>query len=205
MNIRPLTLADAINLSHVAYETAFFGKSAEIFFPDRALFADLWIRPYLSQPLGFVTEAKDRILGYVLGEDEQRYQRQFVQLAPYYFKRLMSGAYPQWRGCWPYLWRVLRYSTKHAPLNAYPTHLHINLLPEVRGQGLGKQLLTRYLEHLHQQKVSGVQLSTTRENLAAVSLYQTFGFKVWREYESPLWRPWLGHTTTHLVMVKSLR
>lgn len=205
ITIRTLTPADAPGLEHVAYETAFFGASAKTFFPDKTLFADLWIRPYLPEPSGFVAETKGKILGYVLGAEQRHYQKRFVRLAPYYCKRFLSNAYPQWRGCLPYVWRVVRYPTKNAPLHLYPAHLHLNVLPEARGQGLGKLLLARYLELLKNNHTNGVQLSTTRENVAAVKLYEQFGFEVWRDYESPLWQPWKGHTVTHVVLVKHLK
>ena len=69
---------------------------------------------------------------------------------------------------------------------------------------MGKALLQTYLECLTQQDIRGVQLSTTRENQAAIALYEKMGFTVWQEYPSPLWKPWLGYDAVHLTMVKQL-
>lgn len=69
---------------------------------------------------------------------------------------------------------------------------------------MGQALLNAHLEALRQHRVPGVQLSTTRENAAALRLYERAGFWVWREASSPLWRPWLGRDAVHVVMVKEL-
>ncbi|MDO7907508.1 GNAT family N-acetyltransferase [Paenibacillus sp. JX-17] len=51
------------------------------------------------------------------------------------------------------------------------------LLPEYRGQGIGKALMSRLLEELRRQGVKQVSLSVDPNNIPAVSLYQRFGFR----------------------------
>ena len=198
---------DYAELGHIAYETGYFGENAETFFPDRALFSELWIRPYLDGVgcCNFVVQSQGLVTGYIIGTcDLDAYGRYFVRQTPKLLRGLLTGGYPRWRGCLPYLLRMLRYPSKTAPTKDFPAQLHINLLPESRGQGLGSQLLETYLECLKRKNVPGVQLSTTRENEAAIGLYKKVGFEVWLEYESPLWRPWLGRDAVHVVMTKRL-
>lgn len=73
-----------------------------------------------------------------------------------------------------------------------------------RGAGLGTVLLLQHLACLRSRGVKGVQLSATRENLAAVHLCEKVGFIVARDRSSPLWRPWLGHEAIHLAMTRRL-
>ncbi len=62
----------------------------------------------------------------------------------------------------------------------------MGIVPEFRGQGLGKQILRSGLDHLESKGIQTVELTTDNENLAAFSLYKRSGFKpktdlVWYE------------------------
>lgn len=205
--IRSATHADRASLGRIAYDTGYFGASAERYFPDRELFADLWVGPSLGGAgrCNLVAESAGEVVGYILGiRDPRAYRRHFVRVAPALLGRLLRGDYPQWRGCLPYLLRLARYPAKSAPAREFPAQLHINVLAAARGRGLGRELLAAHLDCLGHEGVGGVQLSTTRENEAALRLYEAFGFEEWRAYESPLWRPWLGRNAVHVVMIRRL-
>ncbi|SMB92463.1 GNAT family N-acetyltransferase [Deinococcus hopiensis] len=207
--VRSLQAGDLATVAAVAYETGFFGESAARYFPDTALFGELWARAYfleeLNGPLGFAAEAGGQFLGYIIGTaDMDAYRRRFVQVLGRVAWGALRGAYPQLVGCLPYLTRAARYPGPHAPEEAYPAHLHLNLRPEARGLGLGGALLDAYLEALRVRGAAGVQLSTTTENTAAVALYERRGLRVWAARKTPLWRPWLGRDATHIVMVRTL-
>lgn len=62
------------------------------------------------------------------------------------------------------------------PLDEYPAHLHIDLLPRVRGQGRGRAMVTRLLEAFAAAGVPGVHLGMHPDNLRAVKFYQSLGF-----------------------------
>lgn len=203
--IRPATPADRDALGRVAYATAYFGAPAERFFPDPGLFTDLWVGPYLDGVgcCNRVAESDERVVGYVIGTcDLYAYRRYIVRVAPRLASRLVGAEYPRWRGCLPYLVRLLRYPSRMAPTEDFPAQLHLNVLAETRGQGVGSRLLDAHLACLERRGVGGVQLSTTRENEAAIRLYEKVGFEVRLEYVSPLWRPWLGHDAAHVVMTR---
>lgn len=208
MHVREVKPSDFESLGEIAYSTGFFGTSAERFFPSRTLFCDLWVRPYLEGTgcCGYVAEhAVGKPLGYILGTCNLRqYQNWIIAYLPRLLLRALRGEYPGLLRSLPYLLRMARYPTYLAPPETYPAQLHINLLRESRGLGLGNRLMEAYLSCLRSRNVAGVQLSTTRENTAALGLYQKFGFGVYSEYQSPLWQPWLGRTTSHVVMVLRL-
>ncbi|SEJ66186.1 Acetyltransferase (GNAT) family protein [Deinococcus reticulitermitis] len=203
--VRPAGPGDLAALGRVAYDTAFFGESARRFFPDEALFADLWVRPYLSGGLGFVGLRGGRVVGSILGvTGPAAYRRAWLGAAPTLLSRALAGAYSRLPGCLPYLGRAGLFSLGHAPTSHFPAHLHLNVLEGARGTGLGGRLLDTFLAELGRRGVPGVQLSTTRENVAALALYEKRGFRVWTERERALWRPWLGRNAVHVVMVRRL-
>lgn len=200
-------MEDLEALGHIAYATGFFGESARHFFPDAALFTDLWVRPYLSA-VGcgnFLALLGGAPVGYILGTAHLRaYRRHLLGNVPWLLGWALQGRYSHLRPSLAYLLRMVRYPTPHAPTGLYPAQLHVNLLPQARGVGLGQALLSAHLEALRKRGVRGVQLSTTWENRAAMRLYERTGFRAYCEAKSPLWQPWLGREVVHVVMVKEI-
>ncbi len=62
-------------------------------------------------------------------------------------------------------------------VDAFPADLHINLLPEARGHGLGRELMTTWFERLSQLGVPGVHLGTWGENVGAIAFFESMGFR----------------------------
>ncbi len=60
----------------------------------------------------------------------------------------------------------------------YPAHLHINILPEAQGKGLGKRLMNEFIELLRCRQVPGVHLGVAAENTQAIGFYESFGFSL---------------------------
>ena len=212
LRLRPLRIPDFAQVANIAYQTGYFGDPAQIFFPDSALFGDLWIGPYLQTSglergtLGLVAvqnplEGNAEVLGYIVGmTNPAQYQQALSRELVRVLGRLASGRYPRWRGCVAYLARAVLCPGPHLDGGAYPAHLHLNLLPQVRGLGLGGRLLDAYLGVLRLGGARGVQLSTTLENRSALVLYQKRGFTVMAQRESGLWYPWLGRPVTRVAM-----
>jgi len=68
----------------------------------------------------------------------------------------------------------------------YPGHLHINLHPDYRGQGMGAQLISAFVRELSKRKIRGVHLVTAPE-ARNVSFYRQNGF----DFEAT--RTWHDH------------
>ncbi|MFC6591846.1 GNAT family N-acetyltransferase [Deinococcus lacus] len=201
----PVTPADLRPLGRVAYQTGFFGESAARYFPDERLFALLWVWPYLrTQTPGNLAAcgAGGEMLGYILGETSPARYRRHLAAATLLGSLATLGGEVRHAplACWSHLGRLARFSAPHASERLYPAHLHINLLPQARGLGLGRQLLGAHLAALERAGVPGVQLSATAENSAALGLYFSAGFSVLAEQETDLWTPWLGRPTRQLVL-----
>jgi ribosomal protein S18 acetylase RimI-like enzyme len=61
-------------------------------------------------------------------------------------------------------------------LAAYPAHLHIDLLPETQGKGLGRGLMTAFLRGLRAAGVARVHLGMAPRNTGARAFYDRLGF-----------------------------
>jgi ribosomal protein S18 acetylase RimI-like enzyme len=71
----------------------------------------------------------------------------------------------------------------HAPARApadlvaaYPSHLHIDLLPRLQGQGWGRRLINTLLERLRAVGSHGLHLGVAAANTDAQAFYRAVGF-----------------------------
>jgi ribosomal protein S18 acetylase RimI-like enzyme len=61
-------------------------------------------------------------------------------------------------------------------VDEYPAHLHIDLLPELQGQGIGRLLIDTLRSALAERGVSGVHLTMDPANTGARAFYDRLGF-----------------------------
>jgi ribosomal protein S18 acetylase RimI-like enzyme len=61
-------------------------------------------------------------------------------------------------------------------LEAYPAHLHIDVLPIAQGKGYGKKLIEVFLNRLQSQDIQGVHLIASKNNQSAIGFYKKVGF-----------------------------
>ena len=61
-------------------------------------------------------------------------------------------------------------------LEDYPAHLHIDLLPQLQGKGLGKKLMSEFIDKLKLKGSMGLHLSVGEKNIKAINFYEKSGF-----------------------------
>jgi len=61
-------------------------------------------------------------------------------------------------------------------VDSHPAHLHIDLLPQAQGRGLGRALIEGLCARLREAGVPGVHLSIDPANAAAAAFYPRVGF-----------------------------
>jgi ribosomal protein S18 acetylase RimI-like enzyme len=71
-----------------------------------------------------------------------------------------------------------RRSGSNPHVGQYPAHLHINLLPEARGLGWGRQLIERLQQRLREAGVVGLHVVPLADNSRAQAFYERIGFTV---------------------------
>ncbi len=194
--IRPYDVGDRDAVAHVCVCTAAGGQDARGLYSDDALMPDVYALPYVehSPELAFVVTTVDagddaggRVVGYVLGVADtpafvawwERVWTPRFRAAhpaagaptgrnPRYAEAdlVRDGADPQ---------RMLRGLTAEE-LQAFPAHLHIDLLPEAQRRGLGRRLLDTLRQALAARGVPGVHLGYDPANTSARAFYDRYGF-----------------------------
>jgi ribosomal protein S18 acetylase RimI-like enzyme len=67
-------------------------------------------------------------------------------------------------------------------VRAYPSHLHINLLPRLQGQGCGRHLLAAWCSRAKELGSAGFHLGVSSTNSPALNFYKALG---WQRLISP--------------------
>lgn len=184
MDIRQYQPDDRDAVLQIAADTAFFGEPVEKYLSDRRLFNDLMYAYYTDYEPEHLWVAcpSGQVVGFLAGAfDTQRRERFLRQrIIPGWLGRLARNGYRLDRSSLEYARRMLvsalRGEIPAVDVDRYPAHLHINLSAASRGQGLGKALMSAYLDQLGAASIPGVHLHTTSLNQAAIGLYRRFGF-----------------------------
>lgn len=178
--IRGYRPEDREDVFDVCVRTADSGSDATGLVADESLLPDVFAAPYLDlQPdLAFVVDTGERVVGYVLAAADtaswvQRYRAEYL---PGFAARHPLTEPPTtreerivWVGHHPELMIV-------HDLVRFPAHLHIDLLPEAQGRGLGRALIRVLLGELRARGVPGVQLRYGETNHGAGAFYRRLGF-----------------------------
>lgn len=203
IEIRTYRPSDRPAVAEVCVRTAAGGGDARGVYSDDSLMPEVYALPYVdhSPDLAFVVVDHDaapdgadplavtdgRLLGYIIAvADTQEFvtwwEREwtpgFVERHPepgpptganlgYSEKALLhDGADPQ---------RMVR-GFQHGELATHPAHLHIDLVPEAQGHGLGRRLVDTLRAALVERGVPGLHLGYDPANTRARAFYDRLGF-----------------------------
>ena len=179
--LRPFHPGDEPALAEICLRTADDGADATGLLSDDGLWAALFVLPYVSRhpDLAWVVETDDaRVSGYLVGTPdtatfEEWFGREWwPRVAP---ERPAPGA-PEGRHADLIRYAAARGTTSPRYAAEYPAHLHIDLLPELQGQGWGRRLVERFLAALRDRGVPGVHLVASAGNTGASAFYPRVGF-----------------------------
>ena len=193
------------DLVDICWRTGLMGESLEGTgrFEDRRLFGLLFVLQFpRSWPetcwVAVRGEAgRERAVGYIVGAVDAAAQARASRSLVAWRWRILLRAFlvSSWRH--PESFRQLRafgraksktlwVDPDYRPTD-YPACLHMNLLPDCQGQGVGSRLMGAFLEGLRRRGVGGVHLGTSDRNHKAVPFYKKMGFKLVRESEGEFW------------------
>ena len=186
--LRQATAADHPDLAMVCLKTGDAGKDATGLEDDPQLLGLIYAIPYqvLERDFAFVIDGPAGVSGYVLGALDTRAFN--ARLAAEWYPRLQGQvADPgpdrtQWRGS-----DRARYLIHHpdfdfpAALAGYPSHGHIDLLPQARGKGIGRRAMTILEQRLAAAGSSGLFMQLDLRNDNARAFYRAVGFEVLRD------------------------
>jgi ribosomal protein S18 acetylase RimI-like enzyme len=190
MEVRPYRPEDRRDLYDVCVRTGNAGGDATGLFSTDELLPDVFLGPYLriEPELAFVVDTGKRAAGYVVGTaDTER----FVADHRRDWLPRFAAAYSLTEPATNAEERLVRLGHRpeamleHVP-DGYPAHLHIDLLPEVQGHGLGRELIRTLLAALRERGVPGVHLGVGADNAGARAFYLRLGFVPMAELEGTI-------------------
>jgi ribosomal protein S18 acetylase RimI-like enzyme len=180
-HIRPFRAGDEAALAEICLKTADAGADATGVFDDDAIWAEIFVLPYVHRrpDLAFVVETDDgRVAGYVVcAPDTSAFEDWFH-----------DDWWPERGARWPrpeiertrqdgtLIYAYSRRGGAEPYGDAYPAHLHIDLLPELQGQGWGRRLIEALVVALRERGVPGVHLAASADNAGAIAFYPRVGF-----------------------------
>lgn len=179
--IRAFHPGDEPALADVCVRTADAGGDATGLLSDDGIWPAIFVLPYAARhpEFAFVVETDDeRVAGYVVATpDTDAFEEWFRdEWWPRYTERFPRPTTEQSREH-----DILRYAYERTPGEAlfsadYPAHLHIDLMPEVQGQGWGRRLIDQQKSALRDAGVPGLHLVVGTDNRGAMAFYRRVGF-----------------------------
>jgi len=186
-SIRSYRPSDRERVREICFATGYMGEPVDWYWRDARSFADIWTSWYTDhEPEScFVADDGGEVVGYLLGcLDSALAPSPRAAVVWQLFKRAL------WLrpGTAGFFRRSFRDALTGggAPSGElldprWPSHLHINLLPEARGRGLGRGLMEAWLARLRVLGSPGCHLVTLAENTRAVAFFQATGFTPYGE------------------------
>jgi len=181
--IRPYQPTDRPEVRRICCETGYMGSPSDWYWRDRESFADIWTGYYTDREpeSAFVAVRDGQILGYLIGcVDTRKAPSDASNFLKQTFKRFLLFR----PGTARYLWRTLSDLLGGTPipsseldLDRFPSHLHIDLLPEGRGSGAGRGLMLAWFNRLEKVGSPGCHLGTLGENANAIAFFERMGFR----------------------------
>lgn len=178
-SIRPFRAGDEAALADICLRTADAGGDATGLLEDDTLWGDIFVLPYVARhpDLAFVVATDDeRVAGYVVATDDTRAFEDWFGVSwwPKRRERVASAAGERTRDLRAYA--DARRAGAEPFGDTHPAHLHIDLLPELQGQGWGRRLIDRVVEELRLRGVTGLHLVASADNTGAAVFYDRLGF-----------------------------
>jgi len=181
--IRPYRPADLDDLYRICLATGDSGADASAFYRDPRLLGHVYAGPYgvLSPQTAFVAEDDQGVGGYIVGAlDTRAFEARleaewWPNLRPRYADP--SGTpHANWSADQRAAFLIHHpFPAPRRVVEPYPSHLHINLLPRLQGQDLGRRLIDLWLETIRRMGSRGVHLGVSPANGRAIRFYLAYG------------------------------
>ena len=179
-HIRPYHADDLDALYEICLRTGAAGADATALVDDPLLFGHLYAGPYglLEPEHAFVVDdGHGAAVGYVLGALDTAAFEARCELSWWPPLRERYPARPGGTTLDDLLVELIHHRTpsdaRH--LATHPSHLHIDLLPEVQGLGFGRRLLHTLFEALRSDGSPGVHWGVSTQNQRAIAFYRHLG------------------------------
>ena len=199
--IRPASPADLDACYEISLATGFEGGDASHLYADRKLMGHIYVAPYLllAPALAFVVEDRDGVAGFAVGAADTVAWEARLEHA---WWPPLRGQYPEPAGVPPDLRTadqrrafMIHHPARTPPrvVDAFPAHLHMNLLPRLQRRGVGKRLLSQWLEAAAAHGARAAHVGVNRANTSARLFWAAQAFAELRDAGPPEGRTiWMG-------------
>lgn len=178
--IRPYRPDDLPALYDICLKTADNGADGSHLYEDHRIIGEIFAAPYgaLQPDYAFVAEDEQGVAGYILGSPDTRaFEAQleaewWPALRARYADAIHVPASERTREQWDACHIHHPPQNPQAVVDAAAAHLHIDLLPRLQGQGVGRQLMDTFLATVGGRAHLGCQAPNTR----AQRFYEVYGF-----------------------------
>ncbi len=186
--VRPYRASDRPAIREICVATAWMGQPAGDRIADDWIWAEYWTRYFTDRERRHtwvaVSRVDGRVVGYLTGTaDVRRFERYVPWLLPGMVLRVIRGRLisnpVSRRAIFGTLKSMMRGELALPPgiIERYPATLHLNLLAETRGQGLGRRLFERYIARIRRLGVRGVHAQTLSVNAGVAKFNEALGFR----------------------------
>lgn len=179
-DIRPYQNADRSAVAQICLKTGDSGRDATGLYSSDELLADIFVLPYVDfEPeLAWVVDAGDHVAGYIVGTADTRAfaARYRDEWLPWFASKHHVEDAADDRDARMIATGLNPEKMVVADVDAFPAHLHIDLLPELQGQGFGRSLIRTLLAALAERGVPALHLGVAPDNAPAQGFYRKLGF-----------------------------
>ncbi|NCN04478.1 MAG: GNAT family N-acetyltransferase [Spirochaetales bacterium] len=180
--IRGYRPCDLPYLYEICTLTGLRGGDAGADYDDSRLLGHIFVGPYVEREpeLTFTALVDGVPMGYILGTADsrafdgyfrQRWKPDLAQLYPK--KKTYKPAQKQLLG--RKIWTTNSDLPDFCP--KYPAHLHIDILPDAQGQGIGRSLMEQFTQALAALGVGGFHFGVDPLNSGALGFYHKLGLE----------------------------
>lgn len=179
--VRPYRPSDLPALYDICLKTGDNGADGTHLYEDHRIIGEIFAAPYaaLEPAHAFVAEDDEGVAGYILGAPDTRAFEARLEadwwpaLRARYADTTSVPSWQRTREQWDAYYIHHPPANPQAVVDAAPAHLHIDLLPRLQGQGMGRQLMDAFLATVGGRAHLGCQAP----NVRAQRFYDAYGFR----------------------------
>lgn len=191
VGLRPYRPDDLDALYAICLATGDAGRDASALHSDPQLVGHIYSAPYgvLEPDNVFVAEDDHGVAGYVVGtHDSAAFAAKLERDWWPALRRRYAGRRDMTEADQRRIDAIMQPQEQPVELvGTYPAHIHMNLLPRLRGQRVGSRLLDMWIEQARSAGVRGIHLGASASNEGGIAFWTRSGFVPQHRTSGALW------------------
>ncbi len=182
-HIRPYRPSDLDDLYRICLATGDSGADASAIYRDPRVLGHLYAGAYgvLAPETAFVVEDEQGVGGYIVGAldtrgFEARLEAEWWPTLRARYADPSGTPHTNWSADQRAAFLIHHpFPAPRRVVEPFPSHLHINLMPRLQGQDLGRRLIDLWLATIERVGSRGVHLGVSPVNARAIRFYLAYG------------------------------